>query len=355
MAISLLLSRASRAVRLLATAALFLAVNSRVLTAQVGCESPPFTSCNDPTPAVNIDGNANNGYWTHYDATFAVISQWTVTSGFAAPGAGATISGDVRVPSPALGCPDVHYTATGTISPSDQVDGARGSTAFSWTATNPSPSGTCGGFTPVASMNYSGTITNKSNDLGAGTWTRSDGISGALTLRRSFVEPNGETTIADGFGTVPGFTTSMARFRQVLTDTTVGDPPDFNGNMFQGRQVFETSGGPGADDCYDASGMMYPGGKFSIKGSVWNVGYVSTFSGDTWGWDTIGWPPAGVDWYRTNLAALPCAATAPQKMNIVVNGDSGGNIVYKQLDLHATIGGTFLQVTRDGVTQTSNQ
>ena len=332
------------------------AVITAPVYSQIGCEYPPFTSCNNPTPATNVNGDTNNGSWVHYSSTWGVISQWYLSTGAVAPGGVGTISGSVRVPSPAAGCPDVYYTASGTISPSQQTDGTRGSTSFSWTASNPSPSGSCGGYTPVSSMNHSGSILNKSIDFASGTWTRSDGQSGSLTLRRFYVEPINETTIGDGFGVTLGLTTTMARFRQVLTKDP-NDPPDPNSNIFQGRQVFETSGGLVTDNCYDRSGGLYPGGRFAIKGSVWNVGYASTFSGNTWGWDTIGWPPAGVNWYRTNLAPsqFPCAAVIPQNMNIVVNGDTGGNIVYKSLYLQAVIDLTSLQVVRDNVTQVSQQ
>lgn len=333
-----------------------MAAMTNPLFAQIGCDYPPFSTCNDPTPATNVNGDTTNGSWVHYDSTWSVISQWYLNTTAVSPGGTGKVSGSVRVPSPGAGCPNVYYTVTGTISPSSQVDGSRGTTSLSWTATNPSPSGSCGGYTPVSSMTHAGSILNKVNDFGTGTWTRSDGQSGSLTLRRFYVEPINESTFADGFGTVPGLTTTMARFRQVLTKDP-NDPSDPNSNMFQGRQVFETAGGLVTDSCWDRSGGLFPGGKFAVKGSVWNVGYAGSLSGNTWGWDTIGWPPAGVSWYRNNLAPsqFPCSAVIPQAMNIVVNGDTGGNIIYKNLYLQALIDVATLQVIRDNVVQTSYQ
>lgn len=290
-----------------------------------------------------------------YDSTYGLISEWNVTVSSVAPGGVGNVSGTVRVPSPAQGCPDVAYTATGTISPSSQTDNVTGSTPFSWTAISPNPSSACGGYTPVSTMTYAGTITNKSNDRGTGTWTRG-GASGPLTFWRQYIDPIGETTFGDGFGTVPE-TVTMARFRQELTRDVFG-PPDPNSNLFQGRQVYEETGSGGADGCYNASGGMYPGPAFTVvKGSVWNVGYASGLSGNTWGWDVIGWPPAGVQWYRDNLSSgqLPCSATIPQIMKVVVNGTTNGSIVYKQHNLQVVINAASLQVTRDGITQSSNQ
>ena len=118
--------------------------------------------------------------------------------------------------------------------------------------------------------------------------------------------------------------------------------------------MFETTGpGTGTDTCYNASGGMYPGPAFTtVTGSVWNVGYAAPFQKNTWGWDTVGWPSAGVAWYRANIAgSLPCTATIPQRMNVVVNGESTGNIIYNSGTIVAKIDASSLEVSRNGVNQ----
>jgi len=322
-------------------------IEAQTISAQNGCASPPFTSCNNPTPSTNI-----NGKWEDYTSTWGLISRWTVTVANVTPGGTGTVTGTVQAPNPnGLGCPDVYYTANGTISPSGQTDGVDGSTTFSWTATSPNPSTTCGGYTPVTTMTYSGTIGNKSNDRGSGTWSR-PGNSGSLTFWREYVVPFTETTIADGFSGVPNFTT-QARFRQELNREPWG-PTDPNINLFQGRQVFEITGpGTGTDGCYAASSGNYPGPKFeSVVGTTWNVGYVATYQKNTWGWDGIGWATAGVNWYRNNIpGSLPCTATIPQQMKIVVNGESNGSVPYSNGSIVVTIKPTSLEVTRNGIMQ----
>ncbi len=332
------------------TVLMLLLISAHSTTAQIGCPTGPFSSCNDPTPSTNV-----NGPWTDYTSTWGLISQWSVTVSAVDPGGTGTVTGSVRVPSPATGCPDSYYSVSGNISPSSQIDSVDGNTPFSWTASSPNPSTVCGGYTPVSTMTYSGNIANKSNDRGTGTWSR-PGASGPLTFWRAYIDPIGETTIADGFSQVPQIYT-MARFRQELTKDYFG-PPDPNSNLFQGRQVFEvTAPGVGSDACFTASSGMYPGGAFtSVTGAVWNVGYAPFSNKNTWGWDTVGWPAAGVAWYRQNIPSqLPCTATIPQTMRVVVNGDSTGNITYNTGTLVVTIGTTYIEVTRNGVIQTLNQ
>ena len=329
-------------------ALVLLVMTARTVSAQIGCPTPPFTSCNNPTPVTNV-----NGKWEDYTSSWGLISRWTVSVTNVPPGGTGTVTGTVQVPNPVGGgCPDANYTANGTISPSNQVDGSDGTTAFSWTASSPSPSTTCGGYTPVTTMTYSGTIGNKSNDRGNGTWSR-PGASGSLVFWREYTVPQSETTIADGFSQVPPITT-QARFRQELNGESTG-PADPNLNLFQGRQVYEVTGpGTGTDSCYAASGGTYPGGPFTaVTGGVWNVGYAPPFQKNTWGWDTIGWSTAGVAWYRANIAgSLPCQANIPQQMKIVVNGESTGSIVYGSGSIIAKIAADSLEVTRNGITQT---
>jgi hypothetical protein len=320
------------------------------MSAQIACPTAPFTDCNDPTPTTSVDGT-----WQQWDFSagyLQILSTWYVTTANTTPGTPAIVSGTVDVPSPVFWCPDIIYQlqSDSNIVPAAQTDGVPGSTTVSWTAVNPSPAGDCGGYTPVASMNFSGSISSsKSGDGILGTWTSNEGGSGSLDLRKFYVEPTGETLSEEGWGTT---LTTELRFVQTLVDWNYEDPPDLYSRLFQGRQVFETTGwGGGSDQCYDSSGGAYPGGPFTnVTGSVWNVGYDSTHSGDTYGYDTIGWPPAGVDWYQNAIAAaLPCTAQIPQTMNIVVNRTTNGNVPFSSHSISATIDNTSITVTKDNV------
>lgn len=196
-------------------------------------------------------------------------------------------------------CPVYQYTATGSYNPSQLVDGQEGSTAFTWTASNPSPNTPCNGYVPVSSMTFTGTMINKSTDSGNGTWTNSSGLSGSFVFEADpNIIPTGETVQAGGWNSA---LPTEANFIQVLTDSRSYDP-DPNQNLFQGRQVWETTASPGTDGCYQAAqaaGLVYPGPPFtSVTGGVWSVGYSAGYSGNAWGYDTIGGPPNGVSWYR---------------------------------------------------------
>jgi hypothetical protein len=89
-----------------------------------GCPSGPYTSCNNHVPVTNI-----NGQWLDYTSGVVLISEWTMT-GETSPGVVGSVSGTVRVPNPVLGsgCPDVSYTATGTINPTNTSPGSVAST-----------------------------------------------------------------------------------------------------------------------------------------------------------------------------------------------------------------------------------
>jgi len=87
-----------------------------------------------------------------------------------------------------------------------------------------------------------------------------------------------------------------------------------------------------------------------VSGGVWNVGYDATHSPNTYGYDTVGWPPAGVDWYRNAIPTdLHCTANIPQTMNIVVNRTTNGTIVFTTHSLSALIDNSYITVTKDNV------
>lgn len=111
--------------------------------------------------------------------------------------------------------------------------------------------------------------------------------------------------------------------------------------------------GGGTDTCHTKAGSSYPGPPFtSVAGGVWNVGYVGMYQKNTWGWDSIGWTDASINWFRTNIPTLlPCQTTIHQEMKIVVNGASNGSVVYKANAIVVQVGTTSLAVTRNGVTQ----
>lgn len=139
-------------------------------------------------------------------------------------------------------------------------------------------------------------------------------------------KPTGETTNSNGWGT--GITATNHRWRQQLQPTDVD---------FSGVQVTERDPGGGGDNCW------FPGSAYapwtSITGGTWNVG-----ANNYWGDDWVGWFTHAVLYYRAQGRA-PCSNTMPQAMDVVC---SGGNVNYKQHNLHATIGVTTVTSTRDG-------
>lgn len=222
-------------------------------TAQVGCTSGDPSVCIDPVPATNLSNT-----WIEQPpvGSTEVPSEWWIqAANNATIGGTGTASGVVYVFMPKSidpigNCPVYQYTATGSYNPSQLVDGQEGSTAFTWTASNPSPNTPCNGYVPVPSMTFTGTMVNKSTDSGSGTWTNSSGLSGSFVFEADpNIIPTGETVQAGGWNSsLP----TEANFIQVLTDSRSYDP-DPNHNLFQGRQVWETTASTGTDGCYQAA------------------------------------------------------------------------------------------------------
>jgi len=289
---------------------------------QPGCGLPG--ACVNPVSADNITGT-----WT--DTTNAT---WSLTS------SGTSVSGSVSVPNP--GCSTVTWTVSGSITVPFQNDSVQGTTSFTWNASNPNPSGTCGGFTPFTSATLAGTIQNNGDDKGTGTFT-SPGGSFATTATKSPTDAvMSETTNFVGFGTVTGYLT-VGQFRQVLNSSTGST------NIFNGRQVSETTGtGTAFDHCW-FPGSSVP--KFvTVQGSTWNVGYYSTLD-NYWVDDYIGWNTVQVDYYRNHLtpSSFPCDAQIPQIMKIATNGTSGSTTQYTSDTITAIIDATTVTVSRAGV------
>lgn len=306
---------------------------TRQARAQVGCPSPG--TCTNPVPATNISGT-----WT------ASGESWNVTS------TSTSVSGSVIVQSPAPGCPAVTYTVTGSISPSTQVDYTQGSTGMSWTASNPNPSGSCGGYTPVSWMQYTGTIQNDGNDLATGTWSR-EGGSGSFTLTKSPRDiPTSESTRAVGFSS--GLLATVGQFRQTLNATS-GQT-----DIFKGRQVSEATGsGTNYDNCW------FPGSTVpkwtGVQGSSWNVGYYGVnppyiYTDNEWVDDYIGWNTSQVNYYRVHLRpeSFPCGARVPQNMYIAISGTSGSKSLYRTLTVGSDIYLDHVVTYRGEVSQSTN-
>ncbi len=341
---------------------LFSAISPAVAQVYSGCSAGPYTSCVDQVPATYLSGS-----WIDSND----LAEWTLIGDNASFGVAGTVGPWVpynpvlAFPPPPL-CPPVVFQITGSSYKPSSLSSSEGSTTFSWTASNPDPSGTCDGWTPVPSLTVSGTISNKGNDTASATWTSESG-SGPWTMETNLlIAPTSETLAlyqyyqSDGFGPTSGPNSgyqTVLFVTQNLADSTSSDPPDPNNNKFTGRQVYEVAGSGGSSDgCYTAAkalGLTYPGGPYQILGSVWNVGGLYTGEGNTYGNDQIGWQTTGVSWYRTALAGkLPCTATLSQAMDMVVNVPSVPNVQFATHTLSVTINQHSVKVTKDSLSST---
>jgi hypothetical protein len=273
-------------------------------------------------------------------------------------------------------CPVVNYSvASGSSYSPAGIGTAEGTTSFNWVAIDPSPSGSCGGYTPVTSETFYSPspdlgIINKGNDTAAGHYSNSSGGSGPISLETNLIlTPTAEASSVftqfdpNGWGTAGTIYRTQLNILQTLQDTQQYDPPDPNGNRFQGRQVYETANGAPTDWCYNAAvnaglGGSNPSPAFAINGSVWNVGWnvnsTNNSNANVWGPDTIGWRTPSVDWYQQNLpdAALPCQAVVPQAMTIVNNIPGYQNNQYATHTLTITLTRTSVTVQDDGLQRT---
>lgn len=339
--------------------------------AYAGCGTGPYTSCTNQIPATYLSGS-----WIEDDSA----SEWTLTGNNGAPDVSGSVTGSVLVFPIAPGCPVINYTvASGSSSFAPAgTSSSEGTTSFTWVATNPNPSGSCGGYTPVTQQTFSSPppylgIINKGNDTATGQYQNSGG-SGPISLETNLViTPTGESSSLftyfdpNGWGAVGSIYRTQLNVLQSLQDTTSYDPPDPNGNKVQGRQVYEAANGTPTDGCYNAAinaglGGSNPTQSFAINGSVFNVGW-NVASGNNgnanvWGPDTIGWRTPSVTWYQQNLpdGAFPCQAVVPQAMNIVNNimlsGGPYGNQDYTNHTLTITLTKTSVTVQDDSLQRT---
>jgi hypothetical protein len=311
--------------------------------AQSGCGTSNWSTCNDPVPVTFLSGS-----WIEDDSS----SEWTLTANNGNQGQQGSVTGFVYVfaPPDAWSCPVFNYTAGGYYSPGYIIDNFGGTTSFTWTASNPTPNITCSGYTPVSGMTFQGTINNRGNDTGGGTWTNSSGLSGGLSIETNLILTPSSETVQFG-GWVPGLPT-VANFSQTLNDNKPYDPSDPYSDMFQGRQVYEETQTPGTDTC-DSNGISPFAPFVAVTGGTWNVGYTPG-NANTYLWDSVGFFPARVEWYQQNMAAsLPCTATVPQQMEIVNQVPGQGNNQYASHTLSVTVYSGFINVSKDGLSETA--
>lgn len=324
-----------------------------------GCPFGPFTNCIDAVPATNLSttwidkGNGQAGS----------MSEWEVVANTATPGATGNVTGTVYVFPPTYPtCPQVKWTITGTYTPSAITSGtSAASTRFSWVASTPTPSATCGGYTPVQRMTYTGTIVNSTNDRGSGTWTNSSGTSGSFSIFGDPIYLPANEQISDAtFGV--GQASTVLNLVEELIDSQQQDPIDPDDRLFQGRQIFETltAGASATDACWQASGGTAPFGSFTVQGTTWNVGSNGLDGANAYE-DSVGWSLTQVLWYKQHLpqSALPCTARLGQTMNMLASNPTNptsGQVVYYPYKSHtiaATINSSSVTITKDATSKTT--
>jgi hypothetical protein len=316
--------------------ALFVLSGAASAFGQVGCVY--HGTCTNPVPAVDISNQVFGSIWLDSGG-----GQNTITS------SSGSIAGTLVAPAAGgAGCPDVTFTISGSLLPSVQIDGTQGNTFFTWTATNPSPSGACGSWVPTDTI-ITGHFQNDGNDYSSdATWSTSGG-NGSVTFSKSPRDiPVSETTNPVGFGV--GTNATVAQYRQVLNASSGSS------DIFKGRQVAEYTSPNGTryDNCWFL-GSLVP--KWDhVTGSEWNVGYYAVSppfvtSLNTWVDDYIGWNTAQIDYIRAHGVA-PCGARVPQAMYILTVGTSGASENYANDTVGGDISAGRIDLYRAGVTQT---
>jgi hypothetical protein len=243
----------------------------------------------------------------------------------------------------------VTWTVSGSITVPYQTDGTQGLTTYSFSASNPSPSTACGGWTPDTTASYTEVIGNGGNNLGLGTLTIMGTVHSGAQLHKTPTDlVASETTNAVGFGA--GLYATIGQFRQLLNSSTGSS------TIFNGRQVNEKAGAGSATDSCWFSGSLVPIYNH-VTGSSWNVGYYSSLD-NYWVDDYIGWNSSQVGYYQTHLPpGSSCTAQFDQVMSIGYGGISFSPYVTNTLQ--ATINpvlnpvGTGVSITRAGVTQST--
>ncbi len=256
--------------------------------------SPPACSGN-PVACAYATGN-----WA--DSTGGT---WFVSSNTMPQYAGIyPVTGHQTTPNPnGGGCPDVTWSVSGNLTQS--FGGNPSPTTFSWTASNPQPSGTCNRYTPVSSFTYSGNMYNNGCDTTSGNWTNSEGRSGTFTFQKPTDFPTGETSTAVAWWS--GQPTVM------LYDVTLTAPTGY----MAGRQVYEVPGNTQSDSCWFQGSMIDQqvlGQTVQLAG--WFVGYY--YFNNRWEYDYVGPSTDFITYYR-GQNKVPCEVQLDQEMNICGN------------------------------------
>jgi hypothetical protein len=195
-----------------------------------------------------------------------------------------------------MGC---QVPLTGTIS----------GNAFTITATgfNSCPGG------GVTWLTFAGWVGQPGCNYAYGNWTNSYGNSGGFgqdnpyptepygIFTKGVDVPTGETS------TVPPPAAWNANQAAPWNQTVAPNSPV---HEFEGRGVYEYSGGVGTDTCW------FAGSKWPIYNSITRPGFAWVVSSkNTWGADWIGWKLAAAQYYQANGRA-PCASSFQQQMVI---------------------------------------
>jgi hypothetical protein len=272
------------------------------LYAQVpGCTGPRCTP--NPVPCAHCAGSWTDNYG----------AKWAVTSNTMPAAMGVfSVSGTLQVSNPVAGCPAVTWTVSGTLTQTFGTAGSRGTTAAHWVGSSPSPSATCGGWTPFASVTFDGNILNDGCDFSSGTWSNSDGASGSFSMTKPTDYP--DLSPAETSPAVYWWSTYPT---VALFDQTIG-----SSKYLAGRQVFESPNGSVSDTCWFSGSAVDRGG---LSGGGWYVGFY--FFNNRWEYDYVGLTPAQIGYYRSN-SRTPCLITVPQAMNIYAYDATSSSVYF---------------------------
>lgn len=209
----------------------------------------------------------------------------------------------------------------------------------SWTVDNSSVlsvSGT-GDTADVAAIGMGSATVTAHWEVYSFTMEHADGIPFCVE-ESSTTEPESQTAVCskptEETSTFAGWNDSnnlptIGKWTQTLLPSTTN---------FVGRTVTEQDpGGGGPDNCW-FSGSIVPKAT-SISGGSWTV-----TSGNVWGIDFIGFPPAAVTYYR-DRGRDPCSVTIPQRMVIDC---TSGVLVYRTNTIGYVIDNPKVYSIRDG-------
>jgi len=210
------------------------------------------------------------------------------------------VSGTVNVPPFVATCPHVIYQVSGSISQTFGSATTSGTTRITWSATSPSPSGSCAGSTPWPSVTHTGTITNDGCDSGNGTWSNSGGGNGTFTMSKPADVPDGSPAET---------TTPIAWWSSdptiALYDNTIG-----SSKYMAGRQVVESANGASSDTCW-FNGSIYTTASLGSTLAGWFVGFY--YFNNRYEYDYVGMYSGAVSYYRSN-GRTPCLVTFPLRI-----------------------------------------